>query len=197
MLIRLARSVPGVCGAVDAAKRPWRPGGGACGGPGGGVPAGGAAAALKGQAQALQAALERHTGRPVPLLLAESKADQAQVWTVRKVGLGLIMSRPGDVRPYSFIEDRAVPVERLGEFVRGMERILAEHWACRARTRATSAGCLHIRPMSTLRLPKCGGSAQHRYARWSWPWDWAAAVSGEHGDGYARSEWYERMFGPR
>ena len=57
------------------------------------------------------------------------KAAQAQVWTIRKVGLGLIMSCPPiHQRPYSFIEDMpAVPVARLAEFVGEMERILAQH----------------------------------------------------------------------
>jgi len=37
---------------------------------------------------------------------------QADVWAVRKAGLGLLMSEPGDRKPVEFIEDVAVPVDR-------------------------------------------------------------------------------------
>ncbi len=156
------------------------------------------AAALKPRAEQLQAALSHSRGGPARMLLAESKAAQAQVWTVRKVGLGLIMSRPSDVRPYSFIEDLAVPVERLGEFVRGMERILAEHGVQGENYGHASAGCLHIRPM--INLKTVTGVHQLRSiatAAVELALGLGGSVSGEHGDGYARSEWYGRMFGPQ
>ena len=50
-----------------------------------------------------------------------------QVWPVRKVGLGILMSHTGDLKPVSFIEDLAVPVERLGGFANQMVEILKPH----------------------------------------------------------------------
>ncbi len=44
------------------------------------------------------------------VVIAETPEQQRQVWAVRKVGLGLLMSRPGDVKAFHFIEEIAVPV---------------------------------------------------------------------------------------
>ena len=53
-------------------------------------------------------------------------------------------------RPAAFIEDCAVPVERLGDFVREIEKILAEHKTEGGIYAHASAGCLHIRPILNL-----------------------------------------------
>ena len=58
------------------------------------------------------------------LVITELPEDQARIWNIRKVGLGILDSRPKAARPIAFIEDCAIPVERLGEFVREVERIL-------------------------------------------------------------------------
>jgi FAD/FMN-containing dehydrogenase len=52
-----------------------------------------------------------------PSLVAESREDQTRVWNVRKVGLGLLASRSGDAKTVALIDDCAIPVDRLGEFV--------------------------------------------------------------------------------
>ncbi|MFM8322766.1 MAG: FAD-binding and (Fe-S)-binding domain-containing protein, partial [Chloroflexota bacterium] len=191
VLVKLARSVPAYAAQLSILN--------ALGGPGDEPPAmlvvefsGSNPAELRAQAEQLRQRLAPG-GR---WLLAESAAAQKQIWTVRKVGLGLIMSRPGDWRPYSFIEDLAVPVERLGEFVRGMERILDEHGLQGENYGHASAGCLHIRPI--LNLKTAAGVAQMRsvaQAAVTLTLSLGGAVSGEHADGLARSEWYAQMFG--
>src|SRR5690606_27291263 len=40
-------------------------------------------------------------------------AQQAKVWSVRKAGLGLLMSVKGDAKPIPVIEDVSVPVDHL------------------------------------------------------------------------------------
>lgn len=131
-------------------------------------------------------------------LLAETAEQQRQVWGVRKVGLGLLMSRPGDPKPAPFIEDLSVPVEQLGLFVREMERILAEHGTHGDFYAHASAGCLHLRPLVDLKtysgvaaLRSIASQAVDLVIRLQ------GAPSGEHGDGLARSEWLERAFGPQ
>ena len=131
-----------------------------------------------------------------PMMLAETAAHQRSVWNVRKVGLGIFMSQPGDVKPWSFIEDLAVPVENLGEFVREMDRILAEYHTYGEIYAHASAGCLHIRPLVNLKTVD-GIAALREIAMHAVDLTirLGGSVSGEHGDGLARSEWLERMFG--
>ncbi len=131
-----------------------------------------------------------------PHILADTLEAQRQVWGTRKVGLGLFMSRPGDAKPWSFIEDLAVPVNRLSEFVREMYRLMDDYGVEGENYGHASAGCLHIRPVIDLKtvvgvqmLRKLASDAVDLTL------SMGGAVSGEHGDGLARSEWNERMFG--
>ena len=85
------------------------------------------------------------------LVVAESAEEQARVWNVRKMGLGILDSRPQSARPTAFIEDCSIPVERLSEFIREIEKILATHHTEGGIYAHASAGCLHIRPILDLR----------------------------------------------
>jgi len=128
--------------------------------------------------------------------IAATKEEQDQVWRVRKAGLGLLLSKPGDEKPAAFIEDLSVPVDRLDEFVAGMERLLRENGSSADFYAHASAGCLHIRPLVNLktgegvrRMREIAAGAVELTLSLS------GAVSGEHGDGLARSQWLEKMFG--
>ncbi|MGH2582421.1 MAG: FAD-binding and (Fe-S)-binding domain-containing protein [Anaerolineales bacterium] len=128
---------------------------------------------------------------------AMTKAEQDEVWSVRKVGLGLLMSRAGDTKPLPFIEDVAVPVERLGEFVRGFEKILTGHDTNGDFYAHASAGCLHVRPLINLKTAR--GVEQMRGITQSvmaMAKRLGGAMSGEHGDGLSHGEWLEETFGP-
>jgi FAD/FMN-containing dehydrogenase/Fe-S oxidoreductase len=129
-------------------------------------------------------------------ILIESLEQQKQVWDVRKVGLGILDSRPGDLRPVSFIEDLSVPLAHLGEFVREMERIMERHGTRAFYYAHASAGCLHIRPLLNLKgkegVENLRSIAQEAVAL---VLSLGGAADGEHGDGLARSEWLEKTFG--
>lgn len=131
------------------------------------------------------------------LVIAESKEDQARVWNIRKVGLGLLDSRPQSARPVAFIEDCAIPVQRLGEFVREVEKILAAHGTEGGIYAHASAGCLHIRPILDLKTSR--GVTDLRaisQAVLALTLRLGGAMSSEHGDGLARSEHLEQTYGP-
>jgi Fe-S oxidoreductase len=131
------------------------------------------------------------------LTIAESREEQARVWNIRKVGLGLLDSRPQSARPAAFIEDCAIPVPRLGEFVREVEAILAAHGTEGGIYAHASAGCLHIRPILDLKTAR--GVTDLRSigeAVLALTLKLGGAMSSEHGDGLARSEFLEQTYGP-
>ena len=130
------------------------------------------------------------------VLIAEAPADQARIWTVRKVGLGIFDSSAAEARPIAFIEDCAIPVDRLGEFVRGVEAILADHHTHAAFYAHASAGCLHIRPI--LNLKTLEGVRDLRSISQEvllLTLRVGGSMSSEHGDGLARSEWLQQIYG--
>jgi FAD/FMN-containing dehydrogenase/Fe-S oxidoreductase len=130
------------------------------------------------------------------VIIAETKEEQAKVWNVRKVGLGIFDSRPADARPVAFIEDCAIPVERLGEFVREIEKILSAHGTYAAFYAHASAGCLHIRPI--LNLKSGTGRLALRSiseATFALALRLGGAMSSEHGDGLVRAEFLKQTYG--
>ncbi len=128
--------------------------------------------------------------------LLTSPAAQADLWAVRKAGLGLLMLMPGDIKPVPFIEDVAVPVERLGEYVREVNRLLREHGTRGEWYAHASAGCLHLRPLINL---KSAVDRERMAAIASDVVDLVGAMhgvlSGEHGDGLSRTAFNARLFG--
>ena len=123
--------------------------------------------------------------------------EQADLWAVRKAGLGLLLSVPGDAKPITFMEDVAVPVEQLGRYVRDVDRILEENGTHGEWYAHASAGCLHMRPLINLR----GAEGVERMraiaeAVVDLAISMGGSISGEHGDGLSHTEYNERLFGP-
>lgn len=151
--------------------------------------------AVEAQIEALEARL-RQAGVAQAFVRAITPQEQADVWGVRKVGLGLLMSVRGDTKPLSFMEDVAVPVERLGEYVREVERIFRDYGVSSAYYAHASAGCLHIRPSLNLKTVEGVQTMRHIAEEvLEVVIRLGGAMSGEHGDGLSRSVWNERLFG--
>jgi FAD/FMN-containing dehydrogenase/Fe-S oxidoreductase len=125
-------------------------------------------------------------------------ADQAKVWAVRKAGLGLMMNVPGPAKPLPFVEDTAVSPELLPEYVRRFNEIVREHGTSAGYYGHASVGCLHIRPLIDLKAAEDVERMVSIAAHVSdLVLEFGGAMSGEHGDGLARSAWNEKMFGSR
>ena len=123
-------------------------------------------------------------------------AKQADIWGVRKEALGILMSVKGDHKPIAFVEDPAVPIERMGPFLRGFRGILEKHDAHGGYYGHASVGCLHVRPMVNLKerseVRKMAAIADEVFAL---TMDHGGSMSGEHGDGIARSKYNRWLFG--
>jgi len=130
------------------------------------------------------------------MTIAELPEEQSRVWNIRKMGLGILDSRPQPARPAAFIEDCAVPVDRLGDFVREVERIMKEHNTEGGIYAHASAGCLHIRPI--LNLQKGEGVRAMRNIGdevLQLVLSLGGSMSSEHGDGIVSGEWIEKTYG--
>ncbi len=130
-----------------------------------------------------------------PQILLDPKR-QANVWSGRKAGLGLLMSVRGDAKPIPGIEDVSVPVEHLPEFVATIERLVEKHGTTAAYYAHASAGCLHIRPLINLKtLAGVEAMVEMAHAAAEIAHRFGGVMSGEHGDGLQRSELNEVIFG--
>ncbi|HTU93502.1 MAG TPA: FAD-linked oxidase C-terminal domain-containing protein, partial [Gemmataceae bacterium] len=119
------------------------------------------------------------------------------LWSLRRAAMPLLYSMTGDRKPVTFIEDPAVEPRHLPEFVARFRALLQSHGTDGAFYGHASVGCLHIRPV--LNLKDAGDVARMRRITeevTDLVLEYGGSLSGEHGDGLARSEWNEKMFGP-
>ena len=141
--------------------------------------------------------LVRRRGLGSAAVIVESPAAQADVWAVRRSGLGLLMGVRGDAKPLPFVEDTAVSPEKLPEYVRRFEEIVAANGTTAAYYGHATAGCLHIRPLVNVK-EEAGVEQMVRIAEEvaDLVLEFGGALSGEHGDGIVRGGFTEKMFGP-
>jgi FAD/FMN-containing dehydrogenase/Fe-S oxidoreductase len=132
-----------------------------------------------------------------PLVVVADAKGQANVWYVRKVGLGMLLSIKGDAKALPFIEDSAVPVEHLADYVDGVFEIVHQAGLQKMGVYAhASAGCLHLRPVINLKtLEGVRQLRQISEAVLELVKGLGGTLSGEHGEGLARGEFSERFFG--
>ncbi|HUU33118.1 MAG TPA: FAD-linked oxidase C-terminal domain-containing protein [Vicinamibacterales bacterium] len=145
--------------------------------------------------QALERDLQRAAVRCQARQLIDAAA-QARVWHVRESSLGLSMGMKGDGKAISFVEDTAVPPERLRDYIARFRQVVARHGTHAGVYAHASVGCLHVRPV--INLKTAAGVAQFEAIAndvADLVLEFGGALSGEHGDGLVRGAFNEKMFG--
>ena len=125
------------------------------------------------------------------------RAQQQAMWALRESAVGATAVVPGKPSTYPGWEDSAVAPERLGAYLRDLDRLIAGFGFERTFYGHFGDGCLHMRSQFEFRSAE-GRSAFRSFIEQAA--DLAVAhggsLSGEHGDGQARGELLERMYGP-
>ena len=123
---------------------------------------------------------------------------QSKVSEMRKSGLNIMMSMKDDAKPVSFIEDCAVQLKDLAEYTDGLNKIFDKYNVKGTWYAHASVGCLHVRPVLNMKIQddikKMRNIANETSALVK---KFNGSYSGEHGDGIARSEFNEVMFGKK
>ena len=151
----------------------------------------------RGRAEDFAARARRFPGEPhIGVFLGA--AEQERAWALRRAGLGLLYRTVGDVKPIPFVEDTGVPPERLGDYSRRFDEIVSRYETTTGFFGHAGQGCLHIRVDLNLKLGEHVGRMR-RIAREvaELVVEFGGSLSGEHGDGLARSEFLPLMFGPQ
>ncbi len=120
----------------------------------------------------------------------------ADIWTVRKEGLGLVMGVKGDFKPVAVIEDASVPVEHLADYIRDLDAMLQELDTKAVYYAHASAGCLHVRPFVNTKTEE-GAQKLRDISRASMQLvaQYGGAIASEHGDGIVRGWLNEEFLG--
>ena len=120
-----------------------------------------------------------------------------ELWRIRADGAGLGGRTPEGNPAWPCWEDSAVPPERLGDYLRDLRALLSKHGLDGLMYGHFGDGCVHIRidfPLDSASGVPIFRSFMEEAA------DLVAShggsLSGEHGDGRARSEMLPRMYSP-
>ncbi len=145
------------------------------------------------EARAAAAAVVRDSGASGSRVVLDATESRA-LWRIREAGAGLI-TRGREETAHAGWEDAAVPPERLGEYLRVFDELLDGHGFEGVPYGHFGDGCVHVR--ITFPLGRTGGRAAYRAfveeaARLVTRF--GGSLSGEHGDGRARSELLAIMY---
>jgi FAD/FMN-containing dehydrogenase/Fe-S oxidoreductase len=123
-------------------------------------------------------------------------ADTKRVWDLRKAGLGLLSNLPGDEKAVAVIEDTAVDVNDLPDFIRDFNEILTANNLYCVHYAHAGSGEIHLRPIINLKTIE--GNKQFRLIAEEIATlvkKYKGSLSGEHGDGRLRGEFIKQMVG--
>jgi len=128
--------------------------------------------------------------------LVHDDAEAAALWRIREDGAGLA-ARSLKTPAYSGWEDAAVPPDRLGAWLRDFDELLREHGLDGVPYGHFGDGCVHVRIDFPFAAGNAGSAKVFRdflTASALKLRDHRGSLSGEHGDGRARSELLPLMY---
>ena len=134
-------------------------------------------------------------GYAYPIIEGE---ESAKVWALRAAGLGLLANLPGPKKALACIEDTAVDLEDLPNYISEFENLMAGFGQQAVYYAHAGAGELHLRPILDLRNPedlkqfRQISEASARLVK-----KYNGSLSGEHGDGRVRAEFIPIMIGEK
>ncbi|RBM17754.1 FAD-binding and (Fe-S)-binding domain-containing protein [Streptomyces sp. PT12] len=150
------------------------------------------------EAEANAAALCRAAagGGTTAHLVVADPLDQRALWRVREDASGTATRLPDGGEAWPGWEDCAVPPARLGAYLREFRGLLRDHGLRGMPYGHFGDGCIHIRvdfdllsPQGVARFREFSGELADLVVAHG------GSLSGEHGDGLARSELLPRMYG--
>jgi FAD/FMN-containing dehydrogenase/Fe-S oxidoreductase len=138
---------------------------------------------------------EAQLGYHFPLLFGN---DTKKIWTLRKAGLGLLGNLPGDEKAVPVIEDTAVDVNDLPDYISEFNKILTKYDLHSVHYAHAGSGEIHLRPIINLKTVE--GNHLFRIIAEEIATlvkKYKGSLSGEHGDGRLRGEFIRQMVGEK
>ncbi|WP_020594695.1 FAD-binding and (Fe-S)-binding domain-containing protein [Spirosoma panaciterrae] len=138
---------------------------------------------------------EKGLGYTYPILFDD---ETKKPWALRKAGLSIMYNIPGDEKPANVIEDTAVDVRDLPDYIDELDRMAWENHGLKLEYSAhAGAGEIHALPLINLKSSE--GRANFRALLMDTAQlvkKYGGSLSGEHGDGRLRGEFIAYMLGP-
>ena len=121
--------------------------------------------------------------------------EATKMWQIRADGAGLAGRTPAGEQAWPGWEDSAVPPEKLGDYLRDLDALMARYGVDGLPYGHFGDGCVHLR----IDIPlEASGSVLRTFMLEAAELvaKYGGSLSGEHGDGRARSERLPVMYSP-
>ncbi|WP_435181027.1 FAD-binding and (Fe-S)-binding domain-containing protein [Halorussus sp. AFM4] len=129
-------------------------------------------------------------------LTAFSQEKQQKFWKMRKASTPILLSRTSDAKHIAFIEDIAVPPENLPAYIADFQDVFEAHDTFGSFYAHAGPGCIHVRPLiNTKNAEGVETMESIADAATDLAVKYGGSVSGEHGDGRARTQWNRKLYG--
>lgn len=134
-------------------------------------------------------------GYAYPIILPEHTKS---VWSLRSAGLGLLANIPGDRKAVACIEDTAVDIDDLADYIEEFGKTMEKFGQSPVHYAHAGAGEIHLRPILDLKKSEdvedfyLISEAVAKLVK-----SYGGSLSGEHGDGRVRAPFIPLMVGPK
>ncbi len=139
--------------------------------------------------------LGAETVRAIDAAVVTEHSAARALWRIREAAAGIVTRLPDGSEAWPSWEDSAVPPEHLADYLRDLYALMDTHGLRGIPFGHFGEGCVHVRISFTLGTEEGVGAfrsfmeaAAHTVARYG------GSLSGEHGDGRARSELLGTMY---
>jgi FAD/FMN-containing dehydrogenase len=150
---------------------------------------------------ALRQALEQATAvaRPVAMSVDTAFSPEAagRLWAIRHAASPILAALPESRRSLQVIEDACVPVDRMGEYIRGVRRTASRHGVPLVLFGHAGDGHIHVNLLPDVSVSgweEVVSQVLEEVTELVVSLD--GTPSGEHGDGRLRASTLNRVYGP-
>lgn len=151
--------------------------------------------ALK-KAEELAESIAKQHGK-VKVRVAKNEKAARKYWVVRRESFSLLRKKVRGKRTAPFIDDFVIPPMRMPEFLPKLENILSKYDLTYTIAGHIGDGNFHIIPLVD---PKRADTAkiidELSHKVYDLVIEYQGSISGEHNDGWIRTPYVEKMFGP-
>jgi FAD/FMN-containing dehydrogenase len=127
--------------------------------------------------------------------VARNSEDEARLWTLRHAASAVLNRLSPSLKSMQFIEDAAMPPEKLPQYIRGVREILARHEVKGVIFGHAGDSHVHVNPLIDVRRPGWRDAVRAILDEvTSLAAQLGGTIAGEHGDGRLRTPLLARVW---
>src|SRR3989338_7121072 len=139
----------------------------------------------------------KHNRSHIGVRVAKTEAGTKKYWAIRRESFNLLRKKSKNRRTAPLFDDFVVPPLSMPEFLPKLNALLAQYDLLYTMAGHVGDGNLHIIPLIDPTSPQIAKTLDElTHKIYDLVIAYHGSITGEHNDGYARTPYVEKMFGP-